>query len=212
MGEKRCAACERTLPSDRFARRSSAKDGLQSWCRECSATAKRQWRESNEQRVVEYNRQWRAENPEAAKAATEAWRSANAERYAQSKRDWQDRNRDRRLEQLRAARAADPEKYRAALSTWKAENRDRVRDYQRKRRAAGYGGAIGAVDGEQAWSHCEGRCAICSDPIDRSLPWPDPESASLDHIRPLSKGGAHDQGNVQWTHLVCNLRKGVRAS
>lgn len=162
--------------------------------------------------MAENNRRWRSENPEAAKAATEAWRVRNAERYAESKRAWDARNGDKRLQSARAARMADPERYRVALATWKAENRERVRDYQRKRRAAGYGGALGAADGERLWDECGGQCSICAEPIDRSLPWPDPESASLDHIRPLSMGGAHDQDNVQWTHLICNLRKGARAS
>lgn len=212
MGEKRCGVCEQTLPLDAFARRSDARDGLQARCRACARAASKYWRAANAKRVAENNRRWREANPEAAKAATESWRNRNGERYAESKREWQLRNQERRLERARADRAANPEKYRAALSAWKAENRERVRDYQRKRRAAGYGGAIGPVDAEQAWDRCGGSCAICGDQIDRALPWPDPESASLDHIRPLSKGGAHDQDNVQWAHLVCNLRKGDRAS
>lgn len=50
-------------------------------------------------------------------------------------------------------------------------------------------------------------CQICDDPIDTALAWPDPFSASIDHIIPLSRGGSHLYSNVQITHLRCNLKK-----
>lgn len=53
-------------------------------------------------------------------------------------------------------------------------------------------------------------CGLCGESIDRSLSWPDPLSVSLDHIVPLSKGGAHTMANVQAAHLVCNVSKGNR--
>ena len=48
-----------------------------------------------------------------------------------------------------------------------------------------------------------GHCQIC-------LTWVKPRHASIDHVKPLSKGGTHIWGNVQLVHLVCNLRKGNR--
>ena len=51
-------------------------------------------------------------------------------------------------------------------------------------------------------------CGICGDPVERSLKWPDPKSPSLDHVKPLSKGGHHVLANVQLAHLECNVRKG----
>lgn len=33
---------------------------------------------------------------------------------------------------------------------------------------------------------------------------------SIDHIRPLSKGGTHTWDNVQLAHLKCNIKKGNR--
>lgn len=53
-------------------------------------------------------------------------------------------------------------------------------------------------------------CGICSEPVSVEAVYPDPLSASLDHVVPLSLGGAHSLENVQLAHLSCNVRKGAR--
>ena len=87
---------------------------------------------------------------------------------------------------------------------------DRRRANYQKRRALK--NAVPAADiaphevyGRDGW-----RCGLCGEPIDSSVKWPDPLSASLDHILPLSKGGHHIPENVQAAHLSCNVRKGNR--
>lgn len=55
-------------------------------------------------------------------------------------------------------------------------------------------------------------CGLCSLPVDSSLSYPDPMSASLDHILPLSRGGHHTYENTQLAHLSCNVRKGADAA
>ena len=47
-------------------------------------------------------------------------------------------------------------------------------------------------------------CNICGLNVDKNLNYPDPMSASLDHIIPLSKGGLHIENNVHISHLRCN--------
>lgn len=54
-------------------------------------------------------------------------------------------------------------------------------------------------------------CGLCGERIDALLSHPDPRSASIDHVVPISRGGADAPGNVQAAHLVCNLKKGNRA-
>jgi len=54
------------------------------------------------------------------------------------------------------------------------------------------------------------RCGLCGKPVRKDYQWPDPRARSLDHILPLSKGGAHTRANVQLAHLRCNWSKNDR--
>lgn len=53
-------------------------------------------------------------------------------------------------------------------------------------------------------------CALCSEPIDYSLPYLDPGEFVVDHIVPLSKGGADTLENKQPAHRSCNRVKSDR--
>jgi 5-methylcytosine-specific restriction endonuclease McrA len=50
-------------------------------------------------------------------------------------------------------------------------------------------------------------CGICKGFIDSALKSPHPDSASIDHIVPLSRGGTHTMDNVRAAHRGCNSRK-----
>lgn len=54
------------------------------------------------------------------------------------------------------------------------------------------------------------RCCICKKAVDPKVKWPHSKSPSLDHLVPLSKGGAHDPSNVALAHLGCNSAKNNR--
>lgn len=51
-------------------------------------------------------------------------------------------------------------------------------------------------------------CALCGLPVDKSLRYPNPMSATVDHIIPIARGGhPSDLANLQLAHLACNLAK-----
>lgn len=50
-------------------------------------------------------------------------------------------------------------------------------------------------------------CGICHEAVDPGLAYPEPMSASIDHILPLAKGGSHTRANAQCAHWLCNSRK-----
>ena len=51
-------------------------------------------------------------------------------------------------------------------------------------------------------------CGICGKPVDFSLKFPDPMSATCDHIIPIDKGGDPSSiDNLQLAHFCCNRAK-----
>ena len=51
-------------------------------------------------------------------------------------------------------------------------------------------------------------CGICGRPVDFNIKTPDPMSAVIDHIIPVSKGGhPSDIDNLQLAHWTCNRQK-----
>lgn len=51
-------------------------------------------------------------------------------------------------------------------------------------------------------------CQICHQPIDPTIPWPKQLSATVDHIIPVTKGGAWwDESNLRAAHNKCNLSR-----
>lgn len=200
--QKRCPRCDKHLPLESFGPNRRMKDGLQLHCKPCRADFQREYRRrhpdkmrrwgreqmarrrvSDPEAVRDYMRQWRTANPNLVRAAKSAWEAANYERHRETSR-----------ESSRRFKKANPNKRRA----------DDLRRRARKQAAS-----VGVVDLAALWNEQGGICALCSLPIDRELAWPHPLSASVDHIFPISKGGPHAQDNLQWVHLIENIRKGA---
>jgi hypothetical protein len=74
-------------------------------------------------------------------------------------------------------------------------------------RARRYGCEVGRVDVLAVFERDGWVCGICKQAVDPLLMWPDPMSASLDHVVPLSLKGGHVESNAQCAHLRCNIMK-----
>lgn len=87
---KKCSKCGLDKPLDAFNKQSSSKDGLQSYCRNCSNLSGSTWRKNN----PEYNIKWRKNhpeykpNPENVCKASNKWRLNNPELSKEVKRNW----------------------------------------------------------------------------------------------------------------------------
>lgn len=88
--------------------------------------------------------------------------------------------------------------------------RERMRnvDHTHRRRARQRIG--GYINKLQIFRRDKWVCGICGETINPDANYPSMESASLDHIVPLSRGGVHALENVQAAHLRCNLAKGAK--
>jgi predicted nucleic acid-binding Zn ribbon protein len=84
--------------------------------------------------------------------------------------------------------------------------------HARRMRMVGPDGTIEPIDPVEVYCRDNWTCQLCNELIDATLTWPDPGSASLDHIIPLAALGSHTYDNVQAAHLGCNIRKGARVT
>lgn len=55
-------------------------------------------------------------------------------------------------------------------------------------------------------------CPECGEEIDLTIEYPHPMYRTIDHKKPLAKGGKHTLSNCQLMHAQCNASKGVRLS
>lgn len=78
---------------------------------------------------------------------------------------------------------------------------------QRLREARCWGPEAERIDPLVVYERDGWICGICGLAVDRDRKHPDPWSVSLDHVVPLSRGGAHVYANVQCAHFRCNIRK-----
>lgn len=211
---KACSTCGTVKPLDDFAPDNRRRDGRQARCRKCHGEYQKRYRQDNRERYLELRQAERERRQDKIRA----YGQANRERLREQVKAWEaslseDRREVRRVKH-RAASAAyrqrNPDLCNERIRAWGKANPDKRVDQVNRRRAwkHGNGGAekfarteIGERDG---WT-----CGICEQPIDKTLRFPDQQSASLDHIVPLSLGGEHSRTNSRIAHWICNVRRGA---
>jgi 5-methylcytosine-specific restriction endonuclease McrA len=136
-------------------------------------------------------------------------------------------NRQRQAKAWWLAKAATEERHRTVTITCSEcgkrveyERFNNERDYcsrrcsklavKATRRARKKRATVGRVSRAKVYERDAWICRLCELPVERSKRAPDPESPSLDHIIPLSRGGEHSMMNVQLAHLRCNWTKSDR--
>lgn len=168
----------------------------------------RRWRERNPDAVRAQNVKWYAENKDRNRERVRQWRLDNPEAWAAIQVRWRDD--ETRRSAARAATIEWRRQHPDRVAAWLEANRDKVLEKAARRRSRQQVGSVGPVNLESLWIRANGVCCLCGGPLDRSLKYPDPMSRSLDHAIPLAHGGPHSQENLQWTHLICNVRKGAK--
>lgn len=192
-GTKRCTKCGETKPLDGFYEHKSCKGGYRPVCKECHGTQVKERRKERAQDSAE------AEVMREANAVrSKRWRDNNPDKVAEVNRRYRESNEDVLREYDRNRYAADPDGRKAHIYTWRTRNMDVVRGYATLREARIREAATGPVDCEAVVSRFPD-CYLCGLPLT--------DDVHIDHVVPLSRGGAHSMENLRPTHPACNLRK-----
>ena len=188
--------------------------------------------QANRDEKIRYQREYYAANREAQNAATRANYAANRDKYIAYSRARYQANRESAIEYRREYYVANREAALAWRRKYYQANRDEILEKRRiarlhrwandpsyraqfyaaniRRKRLLAGAAQEPYTREGIFERDGWMCRICDEPIDPDRPWPDRDSASIDHIIPLSRGGDDTPGNVQAAHLSCNVGKGDR--
>lgn len=86
-------------------------------------------------------------------------------------------------------------------------NRDSQKQYVHRRRAKSHHVGSELIKSSDIFERDHWVCRLCGKPVDKLSAWPSDGAATLDHIRPLSRGGTHTRVNVQLAHWKCNRDK-----
>lgn len=149
--------------------------------------------------TAEYQRQWRAKNKDkvaacnkkyAQKESVKAYRRKYNAVYRQSHKDEAKEYMDKYYE------ANKPRFFEKALK--------RVHT----KRALKNNGLSDAYTRGEVFKRYGGYCIVCDLQIDTTIKWPHPETYTIHHIMPLSKGGDDTLNNVAPAHWKCNLEVG----
>ena len=185
-------------------------------------------------------RAWQREHAEAMRLANRrSWQKHRESRLAKRKadpqkvaaryeahREYYRQNRARILARDKARKAEIREQRLAYMTAY--NNRPDIKDRQAAYRLTPAGRAAGlssrymtrcvdpalhleSFDPHEVFERDGWTCQKCGIAIDRSLEWPDPLSATIDHVVPVSAGGEHSRANARCLCLRCNTREAIEA-
>jgi 5-methylcytosine-specific restriction endonuclease McrA len=133
----------------------------------------------------------------------DSWYHSNKDRARAKNAKWHEENRPRKRAINAKYRANNPEKVREATESHRLAFPEKYIEYRANRRARkrnAEGNGISAADIKFLSESQKYRCAYCGEK----------KLLTLDHIKPLALGGAHDVSNAQMVCKSCNSSKGAK--
>lgn len=186
---KTCSTCAEAKPAtlEYFAPESRVGDGLTARCRACKKA-----RRDPAAELARVQR-WYAQNKPAAQRRSRRWYDTHRAEKARYDRDRYELQRDRILPRARVTGRL-----------WRARNLERLRLSEQRRRArkAAVLNDLTAAQWAEIVAYFGGWCAYCLQPV---------PSPTIDHLRPISRGGSHTATNVVPACGPCNSSKGAKS-
>lgn len=176
---KKCKLCQESKDFALFGREPRVSDGLQAVCKNCKNARNSAWAKANRLKVNKKQNLWRQNNPEKMDTYNNKYQPR--------------KNKTNKI--------------------WHSKNKEKNRAYLRARRARIKGSTYEFFTEADLLKKYGSNCYICNDKIDltasRKIGIPGWEfGLHVEHVMPVSKGGATTIENTRPAHGLCNLRKG----
>ena len=187
---KTCTRCNIQKPFSLFNKCKAARDGYQTWCKECNSSAGAAWYKANKDHV---------------NAKSAAWLEANKDRRKVLNAAWSATNRDRQRATTAAWAKAHPERVIAKSSAWQKAHPEyhRIIEHNRRARKREAGGKLSQGLAAKLFKLQRGKCACgCKQPLGTDY--------HLDHRMPLALGGSNTDDNIQLLRATCNMQKSAK--
>ncbi|MFA6336081.1 MAG: HNH endonuclease [Bacteroidales bacterium] len=146
--------------------------------------------------VLERNKQWQLAHPERVKEIKHISYLKNISKLRERNKEWY---------------ADHPDRAKEIKVKWNHTHPENRRDVKHRRRAREHDRDYEKINSMEIYERDNWICQICQEPVDNGLKYPNPLSASLDHVIAIAVGGSHTEGNVQLAHLRCNIKAGIKA-
>lgn len=186
-GQKDCSRCGETKALTDFSIQSTAKHGRKSNCKVCVYRADQERLKANRQA----RRDWELNHYRRNGDMIRARRKARYKAYPEVGRANSRRYRQNHLEECR-------EYCRQYMREHHLEAKERIH----KRRALILESTVVPITAamiRQKFTYWGNRCWICGKP-----------AQTIDHVKPISKGGPHILANLRPACLTCNIRKNAK--
>jgi 5-methylcytosine-specific restriction endonuclease McrA len=231
---KICTSCKLPKPEvEGFYKHKRMVDGYSSSCKECTNEVQRAYKATHQKEIQAraksyyqknrikitrrvniryhadlasgraYNLALYQKHREKRLASVKAYRETHLEQTRNTHKRYYQTHKEAFLKNASLYHQQHPEQVKRTRKKWVKTHPDRVRDI-RKRRYAIAGGAkvkqlVCTLD---ICIRDQWRCHICGKKVAR-------KDVTLDHLIPISAGGAHLPENVSLAHRVCNSRRGA---
>ena len=198
MTGKRCSKCGATKPLEEFSHWAKAKDGLNCHCKACAAA----YAKAYTARRIARDAKKLAENPDATKRCSKCKEIKSLLDF--NKGQGQCKQCINEYNQLPSVMARNRERQNAYQHANLDQTRARRHGYEIKRRRrleVVYNGDFTNIDWEILKQTYAGRCAYCGE---------SPDILEMEHVVPLSQGGAHTIENIVPACRHCNAVKRAR--
>lgn len=172
----------------------------------------REYRAQNKEQIKQREREYRKRNQDRIREREARYKAKNAETLSEKRKAHYAANREAMIQRSKAYRLQHPETVKAYDKQYARDNPDKIHAKGAKRRAVFRNAYVEPISREKVYERDNGICGLCGEKIELRYTAPHPKSLSLDHIVPLTKGGAHIYENVQIAHYGCNSRKGNRTT